>query len=256
VLVAEDNPANQMVLVALLEKLGHTPRLVSSGSEALAACDEETFDLILLDVQMPEMDGPQTSARIRAEAGPNQRTPIVAVTAHVAPRDRESFLTSGIDEVLIKPILRHEFIRVLASLFPAGSSAVSAPEALTDKVGAGHVDLEAILVRLEGDRALLRDLIAVFHRDWPKWASELQNAVARADWPQVAFKAHRLRGLVRTFSAADADQAIAALEQAVQEGHVVDVASRWSAVAPLLHSLSQELQSIQEEISCTLKRRF
>src|SRR5262249_14459827 len=157
-----------------------------NGQEALAAAEKERFDVILLDVQMPEMDGPEAATWLRQRPGINQKTPIVAVTAHVAPRDRESFLKSGMDDILIKPIQRQELQRVRAGLWgstPGVPSEKEPPVAPT----AGGLDLHAILARLEGDRSLLHDLIAVFHRDWPRWAAELSVAIERADWPQVAF---------------------------------------------------------------------
>jgi PAS domain S-box-containing protein len=238
VLIAEDNPANQMVLVALLEKLTHRCRVVENGRQAVAACQSEQFDLIMLDVQMPEMDGPQAARVLRAATGPNQKTPIVAVTAHVAPRDRESFLESGMDDILIKPVQRLELNRILAKLFGDQSSQP-----------VSKLDVEAMLSRLEGNRSLLNDLIAVYHRDWPQWSQELSEAIESADWPQVAFKAHRLRGLVRTFSAGSADEAMASLEEAARRSHSEDVQARWHIGLPLLKALSSDLQDVRAELA-------
>jgi len=249
VLIAEDNPANQLVLVALLEKLGHRPHVVTNGQEALHICQQERFDLILLDVQMPEMDGPEAARWFRQGVGGHERTPIVAVTAHVAPRDRESFRNSGMDEVLVKPVLRQDLTRLLARLFgspaphesPTSESPTSDHAAPSPASTSAEIDLFSALARLEGDCALLRDLIAVFHRDWPRWASEIQAAVESQAWPQVAFKAHRLRGLVRTFSAPAADAALSALEASAQACSGDEIPPRWRAARACVEALSQHL---------------
>jgi CheY-like chemotaxis protein len=248
VLIAEDNPANQMVLVALLEKLGHRCRVAENGQQAVAACESEPFDLIMLDVQMPEMDGPQAARVLRATAGPNQRTPIVAVTAHVAPRDRESFLESGMDDILIKPVQRLELSRVLAKVF-GNQASEPAPSTRAHGEPTSRLDVEAMLSRLEGNRSLLQDLISVYHRDYPQWVQELSESIERSDWPQVAFKAHRLRGLVRTFSASSGDDAMASVEEAARRSHSGDVQARWLVGLPLLKTLASDLQQVSAELA-------
>jgi PAS domain S-box-containing protein len=104
VLLAEDNVINQKLAVRLLEKAGHTARVVSNGREALAALECESFDLILMDVQMPEMDGLEATAVIRQREAGGRRTPIIAMTAHAMKGDRERFLSAGMDGYVAKPI--------------------------------------------------------------------------------------------------------------------------------------------------------
>jgi CheY-like chemotaxis protein len=105
VLVAEDNPVNQRLAVRLLEKRGHRVEVVANGREALQALDKQRFDLVLMDVQMPEMDGVEATAAIRRkERGSGWHTPIVALTANAMKGDREKYLTSGMDGYLTKPI--------------------------------------------------------------------------------------------------------------------------------------------------------
>src|SRR5262249_28882103 len=114
ILVAEDNPANQMVAAALLDKLGHKARFASNGREAVAAFEQEPFDLILMDVQMPEMDGLEATAAIREREGDRgRRTPVVALTAHVLRGERERYLAGGMDGYLSKPLNRQDLIRTL-----------------------------------------------------------------------------------------------------------------------------------------------
>src|SRR5262249_61576303 len=112
ILLAEDNAANQLVATTLLESAGHSVRAVLDGRQALAAHAEERFDLILMDVQMPEVDGVQATREIRRrEAGRQIRTPIIAVTAHVGKRDLDRLLAAGMDSRLAKPPGRRQLTR-------------------------------------------------------------------------------------------------------------------------------------------------
>ena len=105
VLVAEDNLVNQRLVQKLLEREGHVPTLVGNGRTCVETFGAQPFDLVLMDMQMPEMDGLQATKRIRElEAGRGQRVPIVALTANAASEDRVACLASGMDDVLTKPV--------------------------------------------------------------------------------------------------------------------------------------------------------
>jgi CheY-like chemotaxis protein len=115
--VAEDNAINQRLVTSLLRKAGHTVAMAGDGAQAVAAFDREPFDLILMDVQMPVMDGLAATAAIRArEKGTGRHTPIAAVTAHAMKGDLERFLESGMDGYVSKPIRSEELARVIESL--------------------------------------------------------------------------------------------------------------------------------------------
>ena len=116
VLVAEDNLVNQRLVVRLLEKRGHSVQVAVNGREALQALDKERFDLVLMDVQMPEMDGMEATAAIRQhEKGSGLHTPIIALTANAMKGDREKYLASGMDGYLAKPIRPLELDQLLES---------------------------------------------------------------------------------------------------------------------------------------------
>jgi CheY-like chemotaxis protein len=116
----EDNPLNQRVALELLEKHGHIVFAVGNGKEALAAFDCDNFDAVLMDVQMPEMNGLEATQAIRArEAGTDWHLPIIAMTAHAMAADRELCLAAGMDEYLSKPIQTKELVRVLDTLIAA-----------------------------------------------------------------------------------------------------------------------------------------
>jgi two-component system, sensor histidine kinase and response regulator len=123
ILVAEDNRVNQMLLQRTLEKLGHLVMLVSNGQEAVDIVSRESFDLVLMDVQMPVMDGLASTAAIRQrERSSSAHLSIIAVTAHAMEGDRERFLAAGMDGYISKPIDRAELVEIIASALAGRSS--------------------------------------------------------------------------------------------------------------------------------------
>jgi PAS domain S-box-containing protein len=218
ILLAEDNAANQVVATALLESAGHSVRVVPDGRQALAAHAEERFDLILMDVQMPEVDGLEATREIRCrEAGRQTHTPIVAVTAHAGKGDRDRFLAAGMDGCLTKPLARRELAGVLEALVPSGPPRISLPPAPPAPEGGDAIDWAAVLARLEGNEALLAEVIDLYVREWPRLFAELRQALDRGDLGIAAFKAHRLNGLTRNFGG-PAAAAAANLETLANQG--------------------------------------
>ena len=133
ILLAEDNAVNQTLAARLIEKRGHTATIVSSGREALAALEESSFDVVLMDVQMPEMDGFEATAEIRKkEKTTGKHIPIIAMTAHAMKGDRERCLKAGMDSYVSKPIRPDELFRAIYACTqppgPAGSSTAPAEE--------------------------------------------------------------------------------------------------------------------------------
>jgi CheY-like chemotaxis protein len=125
ILVADDNVINQKVLKRMLEKLGHVVALAANGQEAIDAVSTETYDVVLMDVQMPVMDGIAATATIRArEQVSHAHMPIVAVTADAMQGDKERFLAAGMDGYISKPIGRAELIATLAAAVPASAAAL------------------------------------------------------------------------------------------------------------------------------------
>jgi CheY-like chemotaxis protein len=123
ILVAEDNPVNQAVARRLLQKRGHIVTTVNNGREALAAVEKETFDMILMDVQMPEMDGLEATRAIRAqERHSGGHLPIIAMTAHAMQGDRELCLAAGMDAYVSKPIAVHELLGAIDHVLPVDAT--------------------------------------------------------------------------------------------------------------------------------------
>jgi PAS domain S-box-containing protein len=194
VLLAEDNPVNRTVASRTLEKRGHWVRAVESGAEAVAAFEDGSFDVILMDVQMPIMDGLEATALIRKkENAALGRVPIIALTAHAMKGDRERCLAAGMDDYLTKPFKAADLIRAVecgrGELEPA------------EPTGAQILNRSALLDRVEGDRALVSELVKVFFEEAPPLLQEIRTAVRERDATAMGKAAHRLRGTLTTIGA-------------------------------------------------------
>ena len=195
VLIAEDNAINQKVAARLLEKRGHIVALASDGKEALDAMDHDTFDLVLMDVQMPEMDGFEATTLIRAkEKDTGRHTPIIAMTASAMKGDRERCLDAGMDSYISKPFQMYEFFRVIATVIPsitAGSTGGSSgPDVIDNLV----FDKVAALRQVDGDLDLLKELSRIFIDDANGMMIELEQAMNAGDSEKVSRLAHTFKG--------------------------------------------------------------
>ncbi len=210
-LLAEDNAVNQRLAVSLLEKRGHRVVVVGNGRDAVAALDGGRFDAVLLDMQMPEMDGFETAAVIRdRDAATGGHTPIVAMTAHAMKGDRERCLAAGMDEYVAKPIRPNELFEALERLPLPTRSAGLAP------IGPGAepatLDMAAVLERMDGDVDLLKELAGLFLSECPQRLSDVRQAITQRDASGLMQAAHTIKGAVGNFGARDAVEAARRLE--------------------------------------------
>jgi two-component system sensor histidine kinase/response regulator len=206
ILLAEDNIVNQTLTVRLLEKHGHLVEVVSTGQEALAALARQSFDLVLMDVQMPELDGFETTAAIRAqERTTGRHLPIIAMTAHAMKGDQERCLAAGMDSYVAKPVKTEELYAAVQQVLKGKVSAVSMP---TEP----PIDLIAALHTVDGDKDLLSDIAEIFRHDYPRHLEALGEAVSRKDALQIEYTAHSLKGALATLSATTAYSLAAELE--------------------------------------------
>jgi two-component system, sensor histidine kinase and response regulator len=240
ILLAEDNAANQLVATALLESAGHSVRVVLDGCQALAAHDEERFDLILMDVQMPHLDGLQATRQVRRrESGRQIYTPIIAVTAHAGKGDQDRFLAAGMDGCLTKPLVRRELAAVLTALFPAELSRPLPPMLPAQECSDG-IDWSAVLARLEGNEVLLAEIIVLYVTEWPRLFAELRQALNSGELGAVAFKAHRLNGLVRNFGVGRAATLAAKIETLAHTGDGVAIRRAGNELQTACQELERE----------------
>jgi signal transduction histidine kinase/CheY-like chemotaxis protein len=192
ILIAEDNPVNQMVVVRMLEKMGHTTHIVANGRTAVATARTGKFDLVLMDVQMPEMDGLTATRRIREdERKSGSHTPIVAMTAHAMKGDKERCLEAGMDAYISKPVSRKDVEEVLQAF------SASLPDPLQTKIAPLHTatwDKTKTLERLDGDESLLHEVIGIFLQETPKLLAQLHRGIAEKNSELVERTAHSLKG--------------------------------------------------------------
>ncbi|HVW02915.1 MAG TPA: response regulator [Planctomycetaceae bacterium] len=254
ILLAEDNPVNQKLAVRLLEKQGHHVALANDGREALALLDQNNFDLVLMDVQMPNLDGFETTAEIRQrEAHAGGHLPILAMTAHAMKGDRERCLAAGMDGYVSKPIQPAELRAEIAALMAAKASAPAAPVTPPAPVGAaptepsnGQVfDREEALRHAGGELELLQELAAVFLKESPRMLTELRDAVAARDAQRVNRAAHTLKGAVATLGAPAARDLAFQLEQLGAKGELDSAADRMPEFEAIIDKLRSALEALQ-----------
>jgi PAS domain S-box-containing protein len=211
VLLAEDNAINQAYMVRLLEKRGHRVTVASNGKEAVAAWAQQAFDVVLLDQQMPEMDGFEATSEIRArEAGTGRHTPIIALTAHAMQGDRDRCLAAGMDAYVSKPCHVRDLFKAIRNVVPAESSPVTQTDP-ESPLGEAFDEAEA-LARIEGDREGFRAAVASFLSHWPKELAGIRGAVAGRDARALERHAHKVKGMVGIFCAIPAMHAAQKLE--------------------------------------------
>jgi len=257
VLVAEDNLVNQMLVVTLLMKAGHEVALVSNGAEAVATWNRQPFDIVLMDMQMPEMDGFEAVACIRSEErGSGGHIPIVAMTAHALVGDQERCLAAGMDGYISKPL---DSARLLAAMDAAvgriaGDIVACAPEhpnpPLLAEQKPGEVIDEALLEKLiGGDMPLLRELVGIYNESSPELLRNVDHAIANQDGKKLRDAAHALKGAVSNFAATPAVQACAELERMGSSGDLTRVADGRNDLGRQLELLHAKLATFAAAVA-------
>ncbi|WP_435022670.1 response regulator (plasmid) [Tundrisphaera sp. TA3] len=236
ILVAEDNLVNQKVMKGLLARNGHCVTIVGDGLQAMAALARERFDLVLMDIQMPEMDGFEAVAAIRESEIPGgRRQPIIALTAHAMKGDRERCLDSGFDGYVIKPVRSDLLFEAIDRLMAPSTAAIDPTPAPPHRPVTVY-DRAAALERTGGDEALLREIIGLFIDDCPRLLEEIESAIESDNPARLRRAAHTLKGTAGHFGAEDIVDVAARLELA---GHAPSCRSSAPEVASLLAALDR-----------------
>jgi two-component system, sensor histidine kinase and response regulator len=224
VLVAEDNEINREVAGELLGSLGIEVAFAENGRVAIERLVETHFDLVLMDVQMPEMDGIEATRLIKAN--PNlAATPVIALTAHAMASDRERFLTVGMDDYLAKPIEESELVKVLSRWLPCDEppNPHAASEIATIDMDAfPGLDLDSALRRVNGKRELLWRLLHEFRSRLADDTESMAADLADGNVEAVAVAAHRIKGAAATLGAVAVADAAGQLEQSIRGDAVAD----------------------------------
>jgi PAS domain S-box-containing protein len=218
ILLAEDNAVNQRLAAHLLGDRGHHVTIANNGREALEMMEKRVFDLALVDVQMPEMDGLQLTSAIREkEKDTSTHLPILAMTAYAMKGDRERCLQAGMDDYVSKPIDPRRLFEKIEGVFRAELKAH--PETAS---GDPHEILNeaTLLARFGGDLELLKDVVQLFLDECPKMVIGIREAVERGDARELERAAHKMKGAVANFAASAAYDAALHLEVMGREGHL------------------------------------
>lgn len=192
ILVADDNAVNRSVAAGILQKQGHRISFATDGCEAVAAAKREQFDVILMDVQMPELNGFDATSRIREfERALGRYTPIIAMTAHAGSDDRAQCLGAGMDEYVAKPVskekLREAIEKSLGAITVGGGEAAILP--VSSSFDAAH-----LLAQLEGDAEMFQRIANIFRESTPPLLENLQKALHTKNASAAARAAHTLAG--------------------------------------------------------------
>ncbi len=233
ILLAEDGVINQQVAVRLLEDRGHSVVVVNNGRAAVEQVAAQSFDVVLMDVQMPKMDGLEATAAIRQTETPTGgHIPIIAMTAHAMKGDRDRFLAAGMDGYVAKPVRPHE-------LYAAVEGLALVPVDLP-------FEWEAALERVGGDEALLRDLVEMFFAECPKLMQQVREHIAGADGPALRRAAHTLKGSAHVFGADAVAESSHRLEEIGREEAFADAEE---ALALLEDEVARLLPALRERVA-------
>jgi CheY-like chemotaxis protein len=239
VLLAEDNLVNQRVAGGLLRRRGHDVTIVQNGREALDAIERESFDIVLMDVQMPEIGGIEATQAIRIreqETGRHLR--IVAMTAHAMNGDRERCLAAGMDGYLSKPVDQKMLFAVVEQEYTAADqpAAAASAEPLVRK---------DMLERLGGDEHLFSQVIGLFLEDCPKRLAAIKAAVDAKDAELIRTTAHTLKGTAGNLSEGGLFEAAATLERIGAERRLEAAEAAWRRLAAEASNVIDALQRFQ-----------
>jgi signal transduction histidine kinase/DNA-binding response OmpR family regulator/HPt (histidine-containing phosphotransfer) domain-containing protein len=243
ILLAEDNPVNQRVAVGLLTRRGHTVTVANNGREAVDILEREQFDLVLMDVQMPEMGGFEATAAIRdRERTVGGYTRIVAMTAHAMAGDRDRCIAAGMDGYLSKPIDQ----TLLYEVVEQGSAGAEARPVSFNRT--------ELIERLGGDAELLAEVVRLFLDDCPRRLAAIDAAIDQGDPESLRTAAHALKGAAGTIAASAVFEAAQALERIGAERRLdaADAARRVLAreAASLIETL-RRASTLQQRATCT-----
>lgn len=249
ILLAEDNQVNQQVAIRMLNKFGHEVQVVENGQLALDALEKNEFDVVLMDVQMPVLDGFKAVAAIRdQERATGRHQLIIAMTAHAMSGDRNRCIDAGMDDYVSKPIsataVSEALSRVMngshVALDIAAQSAVASSE---EPLAPLPFDFEAALAKFDGDRDFLNELFGIFLQSAPGMIESLKSAVEQRDLRATGEAAHLIKGTVANFCADPAYTAALRLEQICRNGKLEEFASAHQEVSREVDRLVNALKN-------------
>jgi PAS domain S-box-containing protein len=240
VLVAEDNPINRKVALSMLEHLGYRAEVVVNGLEAVEACARSTYDAILMDCQMPVLDGLRATAWIRQREGRTRRTPIIALTADTLSEDRQRCFAAGMDDFLSKPVT----LAVLRDTLARWVEVRQEPEPEKESVGASLLPPDHPLRVLEsqGRQALVREVLELFLQTTPVRLEALRQMGVEADAGAFLTLCHSLKGAALQLGAVEMADHCTRLEAALRRGDRAEAEERLGALGEAFERERQRLE--------------
>ena len=236
VLLVEDNPTNQKITSTILQRQGWEIKCANNGKEAVEMAGKEAFDLILMDVQMPEMDGITATKIIRErEKQLNKHTPIIALTAHAFEEDRQKCLKAGMDAYITKPIEVKRLQKVVKDIL--GKDVKKEGQKLVSSF-----DLSKALEMAGGDKEFLKEVLNIFINDYPAKLSSLKEAVAKEDFKTIVELAHALKGAAANLGLSSIQELLRQLEYAGKEHQSENLET-------IYQKLAQELKAFEQFVS-------
>jgi two-component system, sensor histidine kinase and response regulator len=245
ILVAEDTPFNQTFILRLLEKNGYQAILVENGQQAVERFLPDAFDIILMDVQMPEMDGFEATRKIRQREEQNGgHIPIIAMTAYATEGDRERCLAAGMDDYVSKPISAIKLFKAIEALIPVKKYTEKADGQkgiLLDKV--------TLMKSFENDHSLFKELVDIFVNDYPQMLNNLRKSLKATDAKTFSRTAHSLKGMLRNFQAEAVADTAFDLEKRGKQGALDGTDRIIDNLAGQLDEVAQKLQQLVREVA-------
>jgi len=245
-LLAEDNAVNQKLAVRILERMGHTVGVAGNGKAAVEMAEKGKFDLILMDVQMPEMDGLEATAALRGkEKVIGGHIPIIAMTAYAMNQDKERCLEAGMDGYISKPISAQELYENIEHILR--SNVKEPPRAPVPETAGSISDKAGLLDRVGGDLELLKEIVALFLADCPGLMEKIRGAVEACHAEGLEKAAHALKGSVGNFGAEEAVQAALRLERMGRAGDLSEAREAMMLLEREVARVRQELTALEKE---------
>lgn len=246
ILLAEDNSVNQLVALRLLEKYGHSVTVAANGRKALELLEKNAFDVILMDVQMPEMDGWEATKKIREkEKSIGGHIPIIAMTAHAMKGDEERCLAAGMDRYLTKPLRTKDLLATLEEFMKQDTSEPAID--LRDKGPVPDaIDFDSALERLDGDRDLFDELTHVFEQECPKVIEAMRHAIATRDAKALEQQAHTLKGSSANLGAFAVSHAAAEIERLAKNEAVEGASDQFRILQEEVERLFTGLEALRQ----------